>query len=72
MATRSFMVSRIRLTFNHGLDQEGKPILKAKSYSNVKEVTTPEQILAVSQAIESLCSYELHSIQQNDTAEITG
>ncbi|WP_243299557.1 DUF1659 domain-containing protein [Bacillus litorisediminis] len=71
MATANLSESRIRLFYDHGLDQDGKQVLKSKSYNAVKESATADQILATAQAIATLSSVPLFSVERNDTADIT-
>ena len=71
MAVASLSESRIRLFYDYGLDQDGKQVLKSKSYNAVKESATADQILATAEAIAALSSVPLFSVERNDTTDIT-
>jgi hypothetical protein len=62
--------SRLRVIFETGLSDEGKPIYKAKSYSNVAEGVTPDQLQKVGVALASLTTYPLGGIQQSILHEV--
>ena len=44
MAIKMTKDSKLRVIFETGLTGEGKPIYKTKSYSNLAEDVTPEQL----------------------------
>lgn len=71
MATANLVESRIRLVYDHGLDGDGKQVLKTKSYNAVKESATPDQIFATAQAIAGLSSVPLFAVERNDSTDIT-
>ena len=54
MAIKMTRDSRLRVVFQTGLTGEGKPIYKTKSYSNVAEDVTPDQLPQVGEALASL------------------
>jgi Protein of unknown function (DUF1659) len=62
--------SRLRVIFETGLSDEGKPIYKAKSYSNVADGVTPEQLQQVGLALASLSTYPMDGIQHSELREI--
>lgn len=64
--------TKLRLVFEAGIDDEGKPILKAKTFSNVTKVATTDQLSQAAQAIAVLCNDRLTKIERNDSTEILG
>jgi hypothetical protein len=40
MATAVIATSRLRLVFQAGMDDDGKPLLKAKTFSNIQKSAT--------------------------------
>ncbi|UII57676.1 DUF1659 domain-containing protein [Cytobacillus spongiae] len=72
MAQEMLTESKLRLSFETGVDEKGEPILKAKAYSNVKGTATADQLHAVGQAIASLCKDPLFSVERDDRSEIIG
>ena len=49
----------LRLTFQTGTDDEGNPITKSKSYSNLREGASADNCIAVAQELEGL---QIHSL----------
>lgn len=71
MAAANLLESRIQLVYDYGVDGNGKPVFKTKSYSNLKVSATADQIFNASQALASLSSVPLFAIERNDTTDIT-
>ena len=70
MAIKMTKDSKLRVIFETGLTEEGKPIFKTRSYSNVAEDVTPEQLQQVGEALASLSTYPMGGIQQSLLHEI--
>ena len=70
MAIKMTKDSKLRVIFETGLTEEGKPIYKTKSYSNLAEDVTPEQLSQVGEALASLSTYPLGGIQQSLLHEV--
>ena len=64
--------TKLRLEFDAGLNDKGKPIVKAKTFSNVTKVATTEQLSQAAQAIAALCNDRLTKVERNDSTEIIG
>ncbi|MBO0959941.1 DUF1659 domain-containing protein [Neobacillus sp. MM2021_6] len=64
--------TKLRLVFEAGIDDEGKPILKAKTFNNVTKAATAEQLSQAAQAIAVLCTDKLNKVERNDSSEIIG
>ncbi|MEH7307866.1 DUF1659 domain-containing protein [Neobacillus drentensis] len=62
--------TKLRLIFEVGLDVNGDPILRAKTFSNVKKEATVEQLYQAAQAITVLCKDTLIKVERNDSSEI--
>ncbi|MBV7504145.1 DUF1659 domain-containing protein [Bacillus sp. sid0103] len=62
--------TKLRLVFEVGLDEDGEPILRAKTFSNVKKEATVEQLSQAAQAITVLCKDMLNKVERNDSSEI--
>jgi hypothetical protein len=58
---------QLRLVLETGVDSEGRPQLKSKNYNNINSSATPDQLFAVAQAIASLQSLPLNTIEKNDS-----
>lgn len=72
MAQANIINTKLRLVFETGLDEQGKPIHKSKTYSSLKQSATPDQLYAVGQAVAALSSYPLAALNRNDSFDIVG
>jgi hypothetical protein len=64
--------TKLRLVFDGGIDNQGHPILKSRTFSNVRKESTVDQLFQAAQAITALCNDSLHSVERNDNFEILG
>lgn len=62
--------TKLRLIFEVGMDDEGEPILRAKTFSNLKREATVDQLFQAAQAITALCKDTLNKVERNDSSEI--
>ena len=60
MATEIKNGSSLKLQFNRGLGTNGKVIIKSKTFSNLKEDASSNDVLAVSTAISNLQKHDLY------------
>lgn len=70
MAQATLTKSTLRLTFNHGVDAKGQPILKSKTFSNIDEMASADNLQAAAQAIAALVDKPMVTIVRNDLSEI--
>lgn len=71
MIEQKLIASQLRLLFYEGDNPTtGNPILRAKSFSNVKTSATSEQLYHVAKAFEKLQAKELFTIERRDQSEI--
>ncbi|WP_100407639.1 DUF1659 domain-containing protein [Bacillus solitudinis] len=56
--------SRLTIVFETGTDDEGKPILKTKSFNNVKTEATNEELTAVANALTPLQGWILQRVDR--------
>jgi hypothetical protein len=70
MAQAVVTASKLRLVFQVGMDDEGKPILKAKTLSNIQKSATPDQLLQAAQAFIGLSSDTLSNIERVENADL--
>ena len=54
----AFESARLKITFDCGLNDDGKTILMSKSYSDVHQGATEENIRKVANAIDELCKHD--------------
>jgi hypothetical protein len=62
--------TKLRLVFEVGMDDDGKPILRAKTFSNVKKEATVDQLFQAAQALTVLCKDTLNKVERNDSTEL--
>ncbi|WHY00246.1 DUF1659 domain-containing protein [Neobacillus sp. DY30] len=70
MAQAIVTASKLRLVFQVGMDDDGKPILKAKTFNNIQKSATPGQLLQAAQAVISLSNDTLSNIERVENAEL--
>ena len=59
-------IATLRLTFQIDTDEEGNPITKSKSYSNLREGASADNCIAVAQELEGLQIYSLIGLTKVD------
>lgn len=72
LAQTMMIDSKLRLSFETGLNEKGEPVFKTKTFGNVKKTATPDQLFEVAQAISAICSDQLATVVRNDSFEIVG
>lgn len=70
MAQAILADSKLRLMFEVGLDEKGAPILKAKTFNNLKKEATADQLFQVAQAVAVLCNDTLNRVERADSSEL--
>ena len=70
MAQATLADSKLRLTFEVGVNEKGETLYKAKTFNNVKTNATTDQIFQTAQAIGILCNDPLYTVARNDDSDI--
>lgn len=70
MANIEFKQGIVRLTFEAGMTQDGKVIRKSKSYRNVNEASTANQLLDVTTILAGFSSRPLLAAEKIETGNI--
>lgn len=70
MANAFLKSSRLRLVFDHGVDEMNNPILKSKTFTNIRRDSSADELYAAAQAIGSLAANEIWAIERNDSFDI--
>lgn len=70
MAQAVVTASKLRLVFQVGMDDEGKPVLKAKTFNNIQKSATPDQLLQAAQALIGLSNDTLSNIERVENADL--
>ncbi|SOC37191.1 DUF1659 domain-containing protein [Ureibacillus acetophenoni] len=70
MAVYNFEGATLKVLFETGLDEYGKPVVTTKTYQNIRNNVEVEKIATVTQAIASLSKYQLHQAKKTETNAI--
>ncbi|MCT8137590.1 DUF1659 domain-containing protein [Anaerobacillus sp. CMMVII] len=70
MSMENILQTRLTLHFYGGVDGEGKEIFKTKTFPNVDNTATSEQLKRAAQALASLQQYTLETITRNNQYDI--
>lgn len=62
--------SRLQLRFQVGTDDEGRPVYRSRSYSNVKPGASNQDLYDVGMAFSALQEHVLESVRRIDEAEL--
>lgn len=62
--------SRLQLWLQTGTDEAGKPVVRAKSFANVKPDALDQDIYDVAQALAGLQTYPLVAVRRIDTGAL--
>jgi len=71
MAVVTPVSSTMRLGFQTGIDGDGNPIQKARSFNRLKTNAVEQDVFDVAQALAGLQDLPLVSIRRVDTSDIT-
>ncbi|WP_042462173.1 DUF1659 domain-containing protein [Neobacillus dielmonensis] len=72
MAQGFLETTKLRLVFQTGMDDEGKPIIRSKTFSNVTKAATADQLYQAANALAGLTIDQLNKVERNDSSEIIG
>ncbi|MEG0449622.1 MAG: DUF1659 domain-containing protein [Lysinibacillus sp.] len=70
MANLTFVNATLRLKYVTGQDDQGKEIVKSKSYRNLNSTHTAASLIVVANAIASLSSRQLNDVERVETTEL--
>ncbi|MFS0816660.1 DUF1659 domain-containing protein [Lysinibacillus sp.] len=71
MANVNFISATLRLKYEDGYDEQNEPKFTTKSYRNLNNTHSANDLLAVAHAIASLSSQTLSSIAKQETSDIS-
>jgi Protein of unknown function (DUF1659) len=72
MAQAIITATKLLVSYETGMNEKGEPIFKTKTYSNVIEEATADQLHQVAQALASLSIHPLSGVKRNDLFELIG
>ncbi|MGF2618082.1 DUF1659 domain-containing protein [Rossellomorea vietnamensis] len=70
MATSDLKSIKLRMVYDNGVDENGKPKYSNKTYANINYTSTPDEILQAAQALAGLSSRPLLLVEKNDSYDI--
>ncbi|WP_170007259.1 DUF1659 domain-containing protein [Bacillus fonticola] len=70
MVEEVLATSRLTLIFEEGVDENGEPQYKTKSFTTIRPTATPEELYTVAQALAALSVYPLMDVERTDTSDI--
>jgi hypothetical protein len=70
MATADLKDLKLRLMYNDGVDEDGKPVFQYKSYSNINLNAAPDAIYQSAHQLGSLSSKTLINVEKNESYDI--
>ncbi|MGL5713946.1 MAG: DUF1659 domain-containing protein [Paraclostridium sp.] len=63
--------SSLRMRFDCGLNDDGKSIIKSKTYSNLRPTAAPLDVFNVADALASLQKHDVLEISKQDSTTIS-
>jgi hypothetical protein len=71
MMAQSLLVgTKLKMVFQTGIDDDGKPILRTKTFSNVRKEASADQLFQAANALAVLCNDPLNTLERTDSSEI--
>lgn len=71
MAVTSFpLTTRLQLRLRIGIDEQGNPILRNRSYSNLKPEASNAHIYQLADGISGLQAHQLEAVRRIDEVEL--
>ncbi|WP_163182705.1 DUF1659 domain-containing protein [Neobacillus sedimentimangrovi] len=70
MAQSLLVGTKLKMVFQTGIDDDGKPILRTKTFSNVRKEATADQLFQAANALAVLCNDPLNTLERTDSSEI--
>jgi hypothetical protein len=71
MANEILKSVSLRINFEAGLDEAGDVIEKRKTFSNIKNDATPDQLLSTAQTLAGLQVYPLGEVVRTNNSTLT-
>ncbi|MEH7108695.1 DUF1659 domain-containing protein [Bacillus sp. JJ1764] len=70
MANTLLTDTQLRVVYQVGIDEQGKPVLKNKNFNNIKTDASADQLIQTAQAIAALAGDTLYKIERKDSSEL--
>jgi len=70
MAQALLATTKLRLVFQIGMDDDGKPIYKAKTFSNINREATADQLWQAAEALFGLSEDTISSVERVDSSDV--
>jgi hypothetical protein len=72
MALATLIDSKLHLVFEVGVDEQGHPVYKSKTFNNLKKEATTDQLFQTADALSVLCNDRLNTVERIDSSDIIG
>jgi hypothetical protein len=72
MAQVRLAETKLRLVFEAGMDDKGKPLTKTKTFNNISALATADQLYQTAQAIMVLCNDTISRVERADSSDLLG
>ncbi|MED3625232.1 DUF1659 domain-containing protein [Neobacillus thermocopriae] len=70
MAQSLLIGTKLKMVFQTGINDDGKPMLRTKTFSNVRKEATADQLFQAANALAVLCNDPLNTLERTDSSEI--
>ncbi|MFH7819674.1 DUF1659 domain-containing protein [Neobacillus thermocopriae] len=70
MAQSLLIGTKLKMVFQTGINDDGKPLLRTKTFSNVRKEATADQLFQAANALAVLCNDPLNTLERTDSSEI--
>lgn len=71
MAKTYVLGMALRIAYDHGMDEAGKPVVKSTSYTKINAAATATDLLTAAQTVAGLSTHSVHNITKVTTEAIT-
>ncbi len=68
--SRNPVAMRLQIRWNTGLDEEFNPVYRIRSWSNINDDATDQQLFTLALYIDELCEHTMNSARINEVVEI--
>ncbi len=72
MATETIVKANLQMVYLNGVDKDGDPIFVKKTYSNLQEEATADDVFAVANSLATLQNKPLNEVNEIITKRIQG
>jgi hypothetical protein len=71
MATAVLSDSSLVIIYDAGIDEDGEPIFKRRTFNNVKTSATHDELFSIVQALTPLQQYSVNRVERNNSFDLS-